>query len=72
MIRSRSDASGFRLHDVWVITQWPDSDTVMGGPYQSLGYSVRQAQALAKDASIRIWRDHARPGHPEALEQIEI
>ena len=55
---------------VYVLTHWPDADTHTAGPYQSYGYALRQARLLIKDASVRIWRDHAPVGHPEALEQI--
>lgn len=71
VIRARTDADGPRVIDLYVITQWPDAEKVIGGPYQSLWYSLRQAERIAKDLSIRIWHDHAKPGLPEQLEQIE-
>ena len=61
---------GLRNDDTYVITHWPDGDTVFAGPYQSYGYALRQARLLVKDPSERIWRDHARPAEPEALELV--
>ena len=70
VIRLRPDESIIRRGDVFVITHWPDTDTIVGGPYQSYGYALRQAQGMLKDRSERIWYDHAPPGRSEQLEQV--
>ena len=70
VIRRHPDESVLRRAAVFVIMQWPDAETVVGGPYQSYGYALRQAQAMLKDRSERIWYDHAKPGRPEQLEQV--
>lgn len=56
--------------DVWIITHWPDPDTVVAGRYQSFPYALQQARRLVRDRSRQIWRDHARPGHPEQPEHV--
>jgi hypothetical protein len=68
--RRQQDASRLRAADVWIITHWPDPDTVVAGPYQSFPYALQQARRLGRDRSLQIWRDHARPGHPEQLEHV--
>lgn len=70
VIRRRVDDSRLRAADVWVITHWPDPDTVVAGPYQSYPYALQQARRLVRDRSEQIWRDHARPGEPEQLEHV--
>ena len=70
VIRRRRDESLLRRGEVFVITPWPDPETIVAGPYQSYGYALRQAGGLLKDRSVRIWYDHARPGRPEQLEQV--
>ena len=70
VIRRQEDAARWGRGEVFVITAWPDPETVEAGPYQSYGYALRQAQALLNDPSERIWFDHARPGQPEQLEQV--
>jgi hypothetical protein len=70
VIRCREERRTVRHVDVWVITHWPDAETVIAGPYQSYGYAFQQARRLVRDQSEQIWRDHARPGHPEELEHV--
>lgn len=70
VIRSREDRTSMRTVDVWVITHWPDGDTIIAGPYQSYGYAFAQAKRLVRDHSEQIWRDHARLGEPEQLEHV--
>jgi hypothetical protein len=70
VIRARRDQSTLRLGQVFVITYWPDAETIIAGPYQSYGYALRQATGMQRDRSVRIWYDHARPGTPEQLEQV--
>ncbi len=70
VIRTREDRTTVRKVDVWIITHWPDSETIVAGPYQSYGYALQQAKRLVRDRSEQIWRDHARIGHPEQLEHV--
>lgn len=70
VIRRQADPSRVGRGEIFVITCWPDPETVEAGPYQSYGYALRQAHGLLKDPSERIWYDHARAGQPEALEQV--
>ena len=70
VIRWRVNGEGLRSN-VYLITRWPDAETVVSGPHQSLGYAIHEARRLRKDPSIRIWRDHTRPGQAEALELVE-
>lgn len=70
VIRSREDRTTLRVLDVWVITHWPDTETVVAGPYQSYGYALQQARRLVRDHSEQIWRDHARHGQSEQLEHV--
>jgi hypothetical protein len=71
VIRSRRDPSHLqRAVDVFVITHWPDVDTIVAGPYQSYAYALQQARRLLRDRSEVIWYDHARPGAAEQLEQV--
>jgi hypothetical protein len=58
VIRCRPGMS-LREQSVYVLTHWPDADTVIAGPYQSFGYALRQAGNMRTDPSIYIWRDHA-------------
>jgi hypothetical protein len=69
VIRYREERSPLRSV-VWVITHWPDADTLVAGPYQSFAYALQQARRLVRDRSEQIWRDHARAGAPEELELI--
>ena len=71
VIRPRHDGAGPYASIVFVITQWPDADAVVAGPYQSFGYALRQARSLSADwRHPMIWRDHATPGQPERLEDV--
>jgi hypothetical protein len=70
VLRRHHDETRLRRAEVFVITHWPDADTIVAGPYQSYGYALRQAQGMLRDRSERIWYDHASPGRPEQLEQI--
>jgi hypothetical protein len=70
VIRRQADESRLTKGEVFVITCWPDPETIEAGPYQSYGYALRQAQRLLKDRSERIWYDHARIGQPEELEEV--
>jgi hypothetical protein len=70
VIRSREDRTTLRVLDVWVITHWPDSETIVAGPYQSYGYALQQARRLVRDRSEQIWRDHSRLGQSEQLEHV--
>jgi hypothetical protein len=70
VIRCRRDESVLRRGEVFLITHWPDADTIVAGPYQSYGYALRQANGMLKDRSERIWYDHAPPGRPEQLEEV--
>jgi hypothetical protein len=70
VIRRRRDESVLSRGEVFVITHWPDADTIVAGPYQSYGYALRQAHGMLKDRSERIWHDHAPAGRPEQLEQV--
>lgn len=69
VIRSRAIEGTPRRQDVWVLTRWPDAETVVAGPYQSYSYALRQAAKSAK-TEARIWRDHARLGDSEQLELV--
>ena len=69
VIRAVPNASAFAHHHAFLVTKWPDADAIVGGPYQSYGYALRQAKVIA-DARMMVWRDHARPGHPEQLEDV--
>jgi hypothetical protein len=70
VIRTAQDSSGVRATRVVIITHWPDSETIVGGPYQSFGYALRMARDNVRDRSEKIWRDYARPGEAEKLEQV--
>ena len=70
VVRTRQDRPGPSPTDVFVVTRWPDADDVLAGPYQSASYAIRQARLLPHDRSGRLWRDRARPGEPERLEDI--
>ena len=70
VIRCREERQHSRTNNVWVITHWPDAETVIAGPYQSYGYALQQARRLVRDRSEQIWRDHARIGEPEQLEHV--
>ena len=70
VIRRRLDGRSLRDPDVYVLTHWPDTETVVAGPYQSLGYALRQAQERRTDRSIYVWRDHATGNGSEELEDV--
>jgi hypothetical protein len=70
VVRRRQDGSQLRSVDVWVITHWPDPDTIIAGPYHSYSYALQQARRLVRDRSEQIWRDHAHAGSPEELEHV--
>jgi hypothetical protein len=70
VIRERADRSGLIVQTVYVITSWPDPEAVVGGPYQSFGYAVRQARESLTDPSEYIWRDHADGDRAEHLEDV--
>jgi hypothetical protein len=70
VVRCRDDRSGPLMRAVWVITIWPEPEAAIAGPYQSIGYAVRQARAMLKDQSEQIWLDHARANEPEQLEDV--
>jgi hypothetical protein len=59
-----------RSVSVWILTHWPDADTVVAGPYQSYNYALDQARHVTRDPSEFVWRDHAKPGMPEELEHV--
>ena len=70
VIRRREEQSHLRPVDVWIITHWPDSETIVAGPYQSYAYALQQARRFVRDQSEQIWRDHARVGQGEQLEPV--
>jgi hypothetical protein len=70
VIRRREDRLQLRALDVWIITHWPDPDTIVAGPYQSYTYALQQARRLVRDRSEQIWRDHASAGQQEQLEHV--
>lgn len=70
VIRARSDRSGPLATSVWVITEWPDAERVIGGPYQSFSYALTRARLQSRDPSVRIWRDHAPSNQSEQLEDV--
>jgi hypothetical protein len=70
VIKCRQERTGVRLMDTWIVTRWPHPHAVIGGPYQSYGYALRQARAMGRDPDEWIWRDHARAGDPEQLELV--
>jgi hypothetical protein len=55
---------------VFVLTSWPQTDAMVGGPYQSYGYALLQAQTLASGKRARVWRDHSSGGDGHALEDV--
>jgi hypothetical protein len=55
---------------VWIVTHWPDADTIVAGPYQSFNYALDQARRVRRDRSEFIWQDHAKPGTPEQLTHV--
>ena len=72
VIRSRrASRSAVRREDVYVVTRWPNAEAIVAGPYQSFSYALTRARRMAGDPSLRIWRDHAKPGQPEELAQVE-
>jgi hypothetical protein len=60
-----------RISSVWIVTHWPDAETIVAGPYQSYNYALEQSRRHIRDRSDFIWRDHARLGDPEQLELVE-
>ena len=70
VIRCRQERLHVRAIEVWIITHWPDTDTIVAGPYQSYAYALQQARRLVRDRSEQIWRDHARTGDTELLEHV--
>jgi hypothetical protein len=71
VIRARREAARLVSHDTFVVTTWPDVEAVVGGPYQSYGYALVQARRLVSDRErVLVWRDHAKPGEPEQLEEV--
>ena len=69
MIRVRA-ASSPDDQPVYLITVWPDADPIEGGPYRSFGYALFHARAMLTESSARIWRDRAKAGEREQLEEI--
>jgi hypothetical protein len=70
VISQRQEHTGVRRVTVFVLTSWPQTDAMVGGPYQSYGYALRQAQTLASGKRARVWRDHSAGGDGNALEEV--
>jgi hypothetical protein len=70
VVRRSVERSGTHPIEVFTVTIWPDADRIIGGPYQSAWYAVRQARKLLKDRSEHVWRDHADCNAPEQLEDV--
>jgi hypothetical protein len=70
VIRRREERLTVRAVEVWIITHWPDAETIAAGPYLSYAYALQQARRLVRDRSEQIWRDHARIGETEQLEHV--
>jgi len=69
VIRARQDRVGL-LALTYVVTRWPDPETIIAGPYQSASYAIQKARHQKQDRSERIWRDRARGSEPERLEDV--
>jgi hypothetical protein len=70
VIRGRHDRTGPLVVTVYVITEWPDAERVIGGPYQSFSYALTRARLRSRDPSEHIWRDHAAANEAEQLEDV--
>ena len=70
VIRCREDRSHKPLVSEWVITQWPDDEQVIAGPYPNFDYALQQAHRFIRDRSEYIWRDHSPVGESEQLELV--
>ena len=56
--------------DIYVITNWPDADLIVAGPYPTYSDALKEARLLLKDRYGYIWYDYARLGEPERLDQV--
>jgi hypothetical protein len=70
VIRPREDRSGPQALIVYVLTRWPDAEQVVGGPYMSYSYALKKAHERREDARDYVWRDLARAGESERLEDV--
>ena len=68
VVRRRLDLA--HSGDIYVITQWPDAETIVAGPFRSYSDALREARLLLKDRYGYIWYDYARLGDPERLDQV--
>ena len=70
VIHCREERFDRLVTDGYVITIWPDRETIHSGPYQSYAYALQQAQRMNQTRQAHIWRDRAAPGRPELLEDV--
>jgi hypothetical protein len=56
--------------DIYVVTNWPDAETVAAGPFESYSGALEQARGLAQDGYAYVWFDYARHGEPERLDRV--
>jgi hypothetical protein len=54
----------------YVVTYWPDAETVVAGPYSNYADALSQARVLLEDRYGYIWCDNAHMGEPERLDRV--
>jgi hypothetical protein len=69
VIRPDHDMTGLRRNVVFVATIWPNAE-VLGGPYQSYGYALRQAREFAGKRRVQLWREHSFDAERSQLENV--
>lgn len=55
----------------YIVTNWPDADTVAAGPFQSYSVAFEHARQMVPDGYSYIWFDYARLGEPERLDRAK-
>jgi hypothetical protein len=61
VVREVVEPTGVRSTSTFIVTTYPQTH-VAAGPYQSLGYAIKQARALAgQRGGLLVWREENGP-----------
>jgi hypothetical protein len=67
VIRRRHDQGAET--ETFVVTTWPDAETVSAGPFHTYANAFEHARGMVTDRYSYIWFDYARQGEPERLDR---
>ena len=68
VIRRRQEPDA--AQETYVVTNWPDGETVTAGPFDDYSAALGHAKSALTDEYAYIWFNYARAGEPERLDRV--